>query len=227
MFSDLRYGLRMLIKSPGFTAVAVLALALGIGANTATFSLADAILLRPLLLKDLERLVIVADAIEGAATDFNQPISPADFLDFREQSKTLDHLSAYTWWNANLTGSGDPERVQGFLVTADFFEALGEKPLLGRTFFPNEDQPGLERVVVLGHGLWERRYGADPKVLGSTVELNGQSYQVIGVMPKDFRYPAPAELWAPLPMTPQYRITRGAWDLYGVARLKPGVSLQH
>lgn len=220
---DLSYGLRILAKNPAFGAVSVFALALGIGANTAIYSVADVLLFRPLMLPDLDRLVVVAGTVPGSS--FAWQISPADLVDFREQNRTLDHVSAYVWWAANLTGDGEPERVQGFRVTSGFFNALAQAAARGRTLLPGEEEPGRERVVVLSYALWQRRFGADPNVVGRVIQVNGQGYEVVGVMPKDFRYPAPAELWAPLPMSPAYRGTRGAFDLYAIARLKPSATL--
>ncbi|MBI3664922.1 MAG: ABC transporter permease [Acidobacteria bacterium] len=225
LLSSLLYGVKPTDPATrGFAAVAVLALARGIGANSAIFSIADVLLFRPLLLKDLDRLVMVSGSVQGQPEYYWQ-ISPADFIDYRELNKSLEHLSVSDWWDVNLTGGGEPERVQGFQVSAEFFDALGQKAALGRTFLPGEDEPGRDRVVVLSQGLWERRFGADPKALGAIVELNSMAYQVIGIMPRDFRYPPPAELWAPLAMSAQYRSARGAWDLDAVARLKPGVTL--
>lgn len=225
LLQDIRYGVRMLFKDPGFTAVAVLTLALGIGANTAMFSVADALLFRPVLLEDLDRLVMVSGTPIDRPQDYDE-IAPADFFDWRSQNTTLDHLSAFEWWSVNITGDGEPERVQGFRVSASFFRSLRSNALLGRTFLPEEEEPGRHRVVVLSHGLWIRRFGANPNVLGGTVQLHGQDFQVIGVMPEELRFPAPAELWVPMALSPQERSARGSFSLEAVARLKPGVTVE-
>ncbi len=225
LWKDIRYAIRMLLKQPGFTAVAVLTLALGIGANTAIFSVADALIFRPLLLKDLDRLVILHGIYEGrpGEPDF---FSPADFRDFREQAKSVDFLSATVWWNANVTGEGEPEQVQGYRVTGDFFRALGSETVLGRPLLPEEDRPGNARVVVLSYGLWQRRFGGNAKIQGRSLQLNGQAFEVVGVMPRDFRYPPDAELWIPMAMDAREENLRGSFYLRTVARLKPGYSLR-
>ncbi len=225
LWQDLRFGARMLLKQPGFTVVAVLTLALGIGANTAMFSVADALLFRPLLLKDLDRLVVVYETREGHRTEQDE-ISPADFKDFRKQAQSVQQLSAFAWWNANITGEGEPERVRGCRVTGDFFRALGTEAEQGRTLLPDEDQPSGGRVVVLSYGLWQRRFGSEAGILGKTVHLHGQAYEVVGVMPRDFQSPPEAELWVPMAMDAREENLRGSFYLETVARLRPGYSLR-
>jgi putative ABC transport system permease protein len=214
----------MLLKNRGVTIVAVLTLALGIGANTAMFSVADALLFRPLLLKDLDRIVVVYETREGHRNEQDE-ISPADFQDFRAQAQTVEHLSAFTWWSSNLTGDGEPERVRGCRVTGDFFRALGMDAALGRTLLPDDDRPGGQRVVVLSHGLWQRRYAGDAGIVRKTMQVNGQAYEIAGVMPHDFQTPPEAELWVPMAMDAREENLRGSFYLETVARIKPGYSL--
>src|SRR5262245_37114527 len=162
LWQDLRYGARMLLKKPGFTLIAVITLALGIGANTAIFSLTNAILLRPFDFHDLDRLVSVYATAPQQSNDLSL-MAPADFADMRRQQTVFADLAAYRWSSLNLTGAGEPERVQGAEITAEFFRLLGAEVALGRVFLPEEEQAGRGHVAVLGHGLWQRRFGADPK----------------------------------------------------------------
>ncbi len=224
LLHDLRYAFRILRKNPSFTVIAALTLALGIGATTAIFSVADALLWKPIPLPQLDRLTMVFEKNQKRSDDWNT-VSPANYLDWKSQSTVFDRMYFYRWGNANLTSAaGDPERVQSFLVSGDFFDALGVKPALGRTFLPDEVEPGHEDVVVLGYGLWRRRFAADPDILKRTVQLDRRAYRVIGVMPKDFVFPMTAELWMPLALTTQDRNQRAAKMLFPVARLKPGAT---
>jgi len=227
LMNDLRFALRQLLKNPGFTAVAVLTLALGIGANTAIFSVINAVLLRPLPFVEPERLVWLGGWV---GNDKEQGVTPADFLDYREQSLSFAQLAASVSETVpvNLTGSGEPERLKGALVTANYLDVFGMKPAMGRTFRAGEDEEGRDRVVILSHGLWVRRFGADPSVLNKPVTLDGGNSIVIGVMPPQFQYPPGAELWKPFgfPAVPQSPFrSRELHFLRPVARLKPGVAL--
>jgi predicted permease len=220
LIQDLRFGIRTLVKNPGFTAVAVIALALGIGANTAIFSVVNAVLLRPLPYNDADRIMAVL--YEGRI-----PVAPAEFLDWKEQNQVFEHVAAAQYWQPSIAGEDRPEQLWALNLTADMFNLLGVKPALGRTFSSDEDQPGKEHVVVLGHRLWQRRFGGDPGILGRTITLDGSAYEVIGVMPPDFKF-APfwatrAELWVPLNLAPRMNDRRGA-SLRVFARLKPGVT---
>src|ERR1700687_4433142 len=196
----LRYALRMLFKNPGLAIVAILALGFGIGANTAIYSLADILLFRPLLLPDLDRVVTVIGTQKNNKKSFDQ-IAPADFLDFQRQTRTVDNLGAIVDATMNLTGDGEPERVSGARATAGFFRALGGQPFLGRTFFDSEERSGADRLVVLTYSLWSGRFASDPGILNRSIQLEGQAYRVIGVMPKDFRYRPQTDLWIPLPVS--------------------------
>ncbi|MBI3473725.1 MAG: ABC transporter permease [Candidatus Solibacter usitatus] len=223
LLHDLRHGLRVLRKSPGFTAVAVLALGLGIGATSAIFSVIDAVLLRPLPYQDPDRLAIVWE--RSSRTDTNV-ISPANFLDWRARNQVFEGLAAYVPSRANLTGSGEPEELPVQIVTANFFPLLGAEPLLGRVLQPEDDKPGAPRVVVISHRLWQRRFGGDPGIAGRSITLGGAPHAVVGVMPPGFQFLSPtSELWSAMGLDParNYRQSSGRY-MYAVARLKPGVS---
>ncbi len=229
---DLRYGLRMLRRTPGFTAVAVLTLALGIGANTAIFSVINAVLLRPLPYRDPDRLVLVKESLPK--TDWLLlSASPAEFLDYKEGNQVFSDIAAFTDLSVNLTGRGEPERVQAARVSASLFPLLGTEPLRGRAFLPDEDQVGRNNVVILSYGLWQRSFGSDPSILGQMVKLDDRPYTVAGVMPPAFQFPYvwtsvadPPQLWLPLAITGEEKKNRaGSFDYGVVARLKPGVSL--
>jgi putative ABC transport system permease protein len=217
LLQDFRYGLRMLWKNPGFTATAVVTLALGIGVNTTIFSIAEAFLVHPLALPSLDRLVAVTNGQK-------RPVAPADYLDWKLQSQLLEHLSGYRSLDMNLTGTGEPERVYGAAVTADFFATLGVDPSEGRAFYSGEDELGHNQVVILSHGLWQRRFGADRAVLGKSVAVDGKPYTVIGVMDNSVEFPVPTDLWIPLALTPKEKTDRGAASLHVIGQLSPGAS---
>jgi putative ABC transport system permease protein len=224
MLQDLRYALRVLVSNPAFTAVAVLTLALGIGANTAIFTAVHHLLFRPFpFLEDPSRLVAVWQ-VAPRGNDHNE-VTAGDFRDWRENLKSFDHLVVHVWWTGNVTGGDQPERVQGMQVSADYFDALGLRPALGRTFVPGEDQPGHDRLVVLSWGLWQRRFGGDSGVLGTIMSINGIQRTIIGVMPEGVRYPIAAEMWAPYAPTPETWAARRLHYLYVSGRLAPGVKL--
>src|SRR5436190_8930815 len=184
---DLRYGLRMLWKNPGFTSVTVLVLALGIGANSAIFSVVNRVLLQPLPYKNPEQLVMLWDNAAHLGFPKDTP-SPANFLDWRRQSTVFIGMAAMASKDFNLTGVGEPERIDGRRVSANLFDLLGVQPRLGRGFLPEEDKPGTH-VVILSDGLWQRRFASDPRVIGQALNLNGESYSVVGVMPRDIELP--------------------------------------
>ena len=227
LLQDLRYGARMLLKQPGFTLIAVLTLALGIGANTAIFSVVNAVLLRPLPFREPERVVMVWNNGAAAAGGDRTPLAVADLLDWRGQSRSFESIAAFNYLSVNVTGGETPERVLGAGVSANFFSVLGVKAALGRTFLPDEDRPGAGLVLVLSDGYWRRHFGADPQVVGRTLTLSGDSYTVIGVMPPGLNFPIPTkevELWAARQVETPTR--RGPYFLTGVARLKPGVTVR-
>ena len=229
LFQDLRYGIRVLLRKPGFTVIAVIALALGIGANTAIFSAVNAILLRPLPYDDPERLVWIWE--HNLASDIQQePISFPNFSDYREQNQVFEDVAAFTRWRPVLTAGGEPERILAEQVSASLFSVLRVEAAAGRTFLHEEDRPGKNNVVILSHGLWERRFGSDKEVVGKTITLNGNPYTVVGVMSNDFRHPAPdarrpTELWTPLGMDAS-RMHRRLDILNVIARLKPTASIE-
>ncbi|MGI9165353.1 MAG: ABC transporter permease, partial [Pyrinomonadaceae bacterium] len=224
LLRDLRFSARSLLKRPTLTIMAVITLAIGIGANSAIFSVVNALLIKPLPFPDLERIVAIWETQPSRGVVRNEA-SMANYLDWRAQNETFQQMALYRWWSTNLTGLETPERIQGFLVTGDFLDVLGVKPALGRGFAADEDQPGKDAVVILDHGLWQRRFGADPGIVNKTITLNGVTRTVIGVMPQGFNYPSGAEVLAPLPITPELARSRQSHSYYVVGRLKPDVSL--
>ena len=222
---DVRYAVRNLIKRPSFTIIAVVTLGLGIGANTAIFSAINALLLKPLPLPEPDRVVAIWDKVPSRGVVHNE-VAMANYLDWRAQSQSFEHLGLYRWWSTNLTGVDSPERIQGFLVTANFFDALGMKPLMGRNFTEEENQPGKDQVAIITYSLWQRRFGADPNILNRTISLNSVTRNVIGVMPERFNFPKGAEVYAPLAITPQMAGQRGFHTYYVAGKLKSGASVQ-
>jgi putative ABC transport system permease protein len=226
LWQDLRYGLRMLMRNPGFTLVAVLALALGIGANSAIFSVVNTVLLRPLPFKNPDALMMVWEDATHLGFPDNTP-SPANFIDWRDQNTVFEGMIAMTQTSFNLTGVGDPERCDGRRVSANTFKLLGVDPILGRTFRPEEDKPG-SHVVLLSYGLWQRRFGGDAGIVGRAVNLNGESYTVVGVVPRTVELPSMEnwhdQLWVPIAFTSEDAASRGNHYLEVLARLKPGVT---
>ena len=222
---DLRYAIRQQRKNPAFTIVAVITLALGIGANTAIFSVVNTILLQPLPYKDPQRLVLVweENAKQGYPTDTP---TAANFIDWRDQNQLFEGMAAMAPDSFNLTGSGDPERLEGRRVSASFFPLLGVDPHLGRVFMAAEDQPGSGHVVLLSYGLWQRRFGGDASIVGKTLNLNGAGYTVVGVMPPRFQFPTPDdEVWVPIAFSQEQAADRNSHYLKVLGRLKPGVTL--
>jgi predicted permease len=225
LWQDLRYGARMLLKQPGFTLIAVLTLGLGIGANTAIFSIVNAVLLRPFPYKAPERLMIVQERFSGGG---GVTVSYPNFVDWRTQNTVFEAISAVRGnENFNFTGAGEPERLQGRLVSAEFFSILGINPLLGRDFLTEDDRPGATPAVILNYGFWQRRFSADSSIIGKQLTLNNQSFTVIGVAPPDFQYGVEADVTVPIGLQAERFKTRGADPGIGVvARLKPNVSQQ-
>jgi putative ABC transport system permease protein len=224
LLQDLRYGLRMLLKNPGFTAVAICALALGIGANSAIFSVVNTVLLRPLPYHDPERIVW----IEGVNLSKGIPsssISPPDFADWRNENQVFEQMTAFRTGGAALTGGDEPERIAAAYVYASFFPVLGVKPALGRAFLPEENQVGRDGVVILSHGLWQRRFGADPNMIGKTLTMSGTPVTVVGIMPPGLRFPEQTEVWRPLAIRPDDD-RRDNRFLLAMGRLKAGVTLR-
>src|SRR5438552_1246527 len=226
LLMDIRYSVRMLRKSPGFTIVAVLTLALGIGANTAIFSCINAWIINPLPYPQSDRLMVFATHDKKNGWTGEHVTSPADFFDFQKQNTSFEQSVAWTGASLNLTGDGSPELVDGGRVTWNFFDTLGAKPILGRTFTPDDDRSGSPHVVILSEGLWQGRYDGDPKIIGRNVTIGGEAYTVVGVMPGTFQFPLMgiANLWTPLALTDKQRADRGGSWLPAFGRLKPGVA---
>src|SRR5215471_12494748 len=225
---DIRYALRMLAKNPAFTAIAVVALALGIGANTAIFSVVNAVLLRPLPFKHPEQLVMLWENAAHLGFPKDTP-SPANFLDWQRQAQSFSGMAAMAERSFNLTGVGEPERLEGRRVSANLFDLLGVPALLGRTFVTDDDRPGTH-VVLLSHALWQRRFGSDPSVIGQALALNGEAYTVVGIMPPFVQLPGYStrndQLWVPIAFPQEEASQRGNHFLEVIARLKPGMTLK-
>jgi putative ABC transport system permease protein len=222
--SDIKHAFRAIRKQPGASFVVALTLALGLGINATVLGLMDALLLRPFQFRDAERIVVLWEAVHGSGD--RETVAPANFLDWRAQAHSVERFVAWAWLDATLTGrGGDPERVQGFRVTSGFFELLGIAPARGRTFSPDDEQPGNHRSVVLGDGLWKRRFGADPSIVGTDIIVDGVAHTVIGIAPPDFAFPVGSELWVPLSFTPQQAADRQTRPLTVAARLAPGQSI--
>ena len=224
LIQDLRYGLRMLAKNPGFTAVALLALAIGIGANTAIFSVVNGVLLRPLPYLEPTRLIMIWEK----TAEFKQmSVAYPNFLDWRRENHSFTDMAAFRGDDFNFTGSGQPEHLRGEFVSAGLLPVLGVNPLLGRNFLPQEDRQGASAVVMLTYGLWKRRFGADPNILGKTMTLNARNYNVIGVLPSEFRFGGQAELYVPVAQWSSVwlndRETHAGLAVVG--RLKPDVTM--
>ena len=224
IWQDIRYGVRMLFKHRLTTLVCVVALALGIGANTAMFSLAEAFLLHPVPFDNSNQFVALVDSRPAQNVDMNS-VAPATYFEWQDQAHSFEQMGAYRWDALNLTGQGKPEKVQGFEVTANFFDLLGVHPGIGRSFLPEEEQRGKDQEIILSYGLWERRYASDPNILGKSVKVYGKTFTIVGVMGKGFDFPKPAEAWVPLSFDMKERAVRDERDLWVVARLKPGVSV--
>ena len=221
---DVRHGIRMLAKDPGFTAVAVIALALGIGANTSVFTSVNGMLLHPFAFRDLGHIVAVWETVPKQ-NENHIKAAPANLRDWIEQSKEFDMLAASHGWNVNLTGAGIAERVEGYQVTAGFFSLLGMPVQSGRAITASDYEPGHTSVVVLSHGFWQRHLGGDPGIVGKSLHLNGQEFTVIGIMPADFDYPMGAEAWAPLDLGAAENADRESHYLQAIGRLKSGTTV--
>ena len=224
LWQDLRYGIRTLLAKPGFALVAIVTLALGIGATSTIFSFVNGILLRPLPYENSERLVLLDEAAPKRGIP-SMGVSFPNFVDWREQNGVFAGVAAYDDRSFALTGGGEPEQLSGGIVSHNIFEILGVAPMLGRKFRPEEDGPDQSDVVILSHGLWERRFGADSGIIGQSIIVNNRARVVVGVMPLGFKFPETAELW--IPLTPEVRNwTRNDHGISAVGRLKPGVTLE-
>ncbi|HEX8174893.1 MAG TPA: ABC transporter permease [Pyrinomonadaceae bacterium] len=229
LWQDIRFSLRLMAKKPGFTFIGMLALALGIGANTAIFSVVRAVLLSPLQYSHSERLVWIWETNPGADIK-EEPASMPNFNDWRTQNQSFEEMAGFTNTAVTMTGDGEPERISTGLITASFFSTLGTQPLMGRSFTDEENGPKGARVAILSHGLWQRRFGSNPKVIGQVITISGNPYQIVGVMPQGFKDPLPVqrnptEMWIPLAMTFEPTLRRSDF-LKVVGRLKPGVTIE-
>jgi predicted permease len=224
LVNDLRYGLRLLRRNPTFALVAVVTLAIGIGANTAIFSVVDAVLIRPLPYPDSERLAMLWEDVSlPAYRNARNTPAPGNFADWRARTTAFTAVAAIGYRSWSLTDDGEPLRVEGEAVSETFFPVLQVAPALGRTFNAEDDRPGGQRVVILGHGLWASRFGSNPDVIGRTIHLSDEPHTIIGVMPRGFRFPDPDDqLWVPLALTPEQLANHGSHFLRVIGRLRPG-----
>src|SRR5215813_2709928 len=224
LWQDIRYGARMLLKNPGITFVVILALALGIGANTAIFSVVNAVLLRPLPYEDAGQLVFLNETSKSMS---DISISYPNFSDWRDQNHVFEKIGVYNRNSYNLTGYGDAERIPTAQMSADLLAALRVNAAIGRIYTNDDDKPGAAPVAVLSYALWQRRFGGQQNILNQPLTFNGKSYTVIGVMPQDFQYPSRVDMWVPvgqLAGDSNWQQRGNHPGLYGVARLKPGVT---
>ena len=220
VMQDLRFAIRMLIKRPGLTFAVVTALALGLGANSAVFSVVDALVLRPFPFADVDRMALIASTAPRR-DNRRESVTPADFLDWREQVEAFEYMAAADWWDASLGGPDLPERVQGFHVSATYFSIFGVTPIAGRAFRAEDERPGAPRSLVMGHGLWMRRFGGDRSIVGKTVNVDREPYVVLGIAPPGFAVLQGAEIWAPLTLAGDDASNRQAQYLTVFGRLRP------
>ena len=224
LLQELRHSFRRLVRTPGFTLTAILTLALGIGANTSIFSTVSALLLRPYPFPKLDRLMLLREA------DLNQPgqdtVAAADYLDFRAQVRAFSDIAAFRFGDFNLGTNSGTGSIEGYHVTTNLFHLIGTQPLLGRNLMPDDDQQGRNLVVVISHDTWRERFASDPSAVSKTVQINGHTAEIVGVMPAGFHYPLGAEIWMPLTMTQADRADRSARDFSVLAVLRDGVSRQ-
>jgi putative ABC transport system permease protein len=225
IWQDVRYGARMLWKHRLATIVCTAALALGIGANTAMFSVAEAFLLHSVPFENPDRIAALVNVRPEQNIDRNA-VAPATYLEWQAQAKSFEQMAAYEWDEVNLTGNREPEKVQGFDVTANFFGLLGVQPKMGRAFLPEEEQPGKEQEIILSYGLWERRFASDPNILNKTVKVDGKVFTIVGVMDKGFDFPMPVEAWMPLALDVKQRAERNSRYVWPLGKLKSEISLK-
>jgi len=223
ILQDIRFGFRMLAKHRLATFVCVLALALGIGANTTMFSMAEAFLLHPVPFENADRVIMLADSRPNQIIDMNA-VAPATYFDWKKEARSFEQLSAYAWNEVNLTGDLEPQKIQAFKVCANFFETIGVLPQMGRAFLSEEEEPGKDQEIILSHALWQQRYASNPNIIGKNIKVDGKSFTVVGVMAKGFDFPMPAEAWLPLSLDGNDRLRRDNRWLWVLGRLKPQVS---
>ena len=221
---EARYACRSILKRPAMSVIVVLTLALGLGANASIFSMFDALVLRPFTMPDVDRITLVSFTTPDDENR-REALSPGNYLDLRKQTGAFDHLAAFEWWTANLVGRDEPETVQGFFVTADFFPVLGVQPVAGRAFLPEEETIGRHQRVVIGHGLWQRRFASDPAIVGQSIDVDGAQYEVVGIAPPGFEFPMGAQLWAPMTFSAEAAANRRSQYITAIGRLAPGRTL--
>ncbi len=227
-WADLRHGFRTLLRNPGFASLAILTLALGIGATSAIFGVVDRVLLRPLPFRQPDRLVYVWGRLTGIGLVRDQNgVSPPEYIDLRTRNRVFEDVAAHDSGSLNLTGDGEPERIEAAFVTASFFHVLGVQPVMGRAFITDEDRPGTAHVVVMSFELWRRRFASDPGIVGGRLRLDGENYTVIGIMPAGFELFNHADLWRPVAFTPDQlsENQRGSHYLNVIARLHRNASM--
>ena len=225
LWQDLRYSFRVLARKPGFTVVAIITLALGIGANTAIFSVVNKVLLSRLPYKDPDRIITLWES-STQGTMKQEKVAPANFLDWRERNQVFESMAAVFPYGFDYTGGGEPETFRSWLVSEGFFEIFGVHALYGRTFDPEEFQAGKGQVVVIGYGLWQRRFGSDPNLVGQKLLLDGEPYTVVGILPPEFRFLDEKQMWAPKIFADHDKLQRSSGYIDVVARLKPGVTVE-
>ena len=228
LFRDLRFALRLLVKNPGFALMAAIIMALGIGANTAIFSIVNKVLIEPLPFRDVDRVVQIwhtppQSSFPGMTTF---AISPANFLDWQKENHVFDKMALYSGASFDITGAGKPEAIGAGTVSSDFFSALGVEPLHGRVFRAEENNPGQNHEVILSYKFWQTHYAADPGAVGKTINLDGDPYTVVGVMGPAMNRPGFAQMWVPQGLTPVQAAVRNNHNFLAVGRLKPGVTLE-
>jgi putative ABC transport system permease protein len=223
---ETRHALRALIKRPALSLIVVGTLSLGLGANAAILAMIDALVVRPFVFSDIDRIALVSQTSRESPGDRRGRVAPANFIDWKKQTDVFERLAAFEWWEVDLIGRDVPERVQGFFVSADFFPTLGVRPEHGRSFLPEEEMVGRHRAVVLGYGLWQRRFGGDPAIVGQKIVLDGQPYEVVGIAPAGFDFPMGSQVWAPLAFTPEVAELRTSHYLTAIARVAPGRTLE-
>src|SRR5215475_9151623 len=226
LIQDLRYAARTLLKNPAFTLIAALALGIGIGGNSAIFSVVNALLISPLPYKNADRLVFIWHKYPSLQLP-QASVSPPSYIEYRDLNSSFEQVAAATPWTTNLTGVGDPEHLEGGQVSYNIFSTLGVEPAIGRDFVPEEDRPGSNDVVILSDGLWKRRFGGDKNLLNHQITLDGRPYTVVGILPPGFSFLQPVDVFTPIAFTPQQIAdnSHGIEYLVAIARLKPGVTL--
>ena len=222
---EVRHACRNVLKRPAMSAIVVVTLGLGLGTNAAVFSMIDALVLRPFTMRDVDRITLVSYT-RPDDQDRREALSPADYLDMKKQADVFERFAAFEWWTANLVGRDEPENVQGFFVSADFFPVLGVQPVAGRGFLPDDEIQGRHQRVVLGHGLWQRRFASDPAIVGRSIDVDGAQYEVVGIAPPAFDFPMGSQIWAPLSFNAEGMVNRRSLYITAIGRLAPGRTLK-